>query len=209
VKLRAPLVAALLTLVAATLAFQFVQRNLSQAAFAFGPHPEVLELLQASLEDQKRLADLDPAGREGYRRRFEQVEATLHRLQVLVHARGDLAARYELVLLTVFGVVVVGVGGGLAWRQARNERRLERLRGALAELASGRPGVRTGERRRDTIGRIAGMIEETSRRMAGDRRRLAVLENLSEWQEAARRHAHELRTPSPACAYSSRASARR
>ena len=39
------------------------------------------------------------------------------------------------------------------------------------------------------------MIERTSRRMARDRARLAALRNLSSWQEAARRHAHEMRTP--------------
>jgi nitrogen fixation/metabolism regulation signal transduction histidine kinase len=39
------------------------------------------------------------------------------------------------------------------------------------------------------------MVEETSRVIARDRRRLASLENLSAWQEAARRQAHEMRTP--------------
>jgi nitrogen fixation/metabolism regulation signal transduction histidine kinase len=39
------------------------------------------------------------------------------------------------------------------------------------------------------------MVERTSRRMTRDRRRLASLENLSAWQESARRHAHEIRTP--------------
>lgn len=42
---------------------------------------------------------------------------------------------------------------------------------------------------------MAAMIESTSRRMSRDRRRLAALRNLSRWQEAARRHAHEMRTP--------------
>jgi nitrogen fixation/metabolism regulation signal transduction histidine kinase len=77
----------------------------------------------------------------------------------------------------------------------RRERRLEHLREALGILAAGRPVLDTGERGRGTIGRIATMIEDTSRRMAGDRQRLAMLENLSAWQEAARRHAHEMRTP--------------
>jgi signal transduction histidine kinase len=39
------------------------------------------------------------------------------------------------------------------------------------------------------------MIEETSRVMARDRKRLLYLKNLSVWQETARRHAHEMRTP--------------
>ena len=39
------------------------------------------------------------------------------------------------------------------------------------------------------------MIERTSRVIAVQRQRLRSLENLSNWQEAARRHAHEIRTP--------------
>ena len=39
------------------------------------------------------------------------------------------------------------------------------------------------------------MIEETSRVMTRDRKRLATLQNLSLWQETARRHAHEMKTP--------------
>ncbi len=193
--LRTPLVGTLIAIALSALVFHFVQRQLSEATFAFGAHPEVLGLLEASLVDQKRLADLDPAARAAYRGRFAAIEATLHRLQILSHSRADVVARYELVLLAVFGVVVAGVGGSLAWRQSRGETRLARLQDALSELARGRPAVETGDRGRDTIGRIARMIEETSRRMAGDRQRLALLENLSAWQEATRRHAHELRTP--------------
>ncbi|MFL6289615.1 MAG: sensor histidine kinase [Thermoanaerobaculia bacterium] len=52
-----------------------------------------------------------------------------------------------------------------------------------------------GHRGKHTIGRIAAIIEETSRAMARDRRRLAALQNLSLWQETSRRHAHEMKTP--------------
>jgi two-component system, NtrC family, nitrogen regulation sensor histidine kinase NtrY len=79
--------------------------------------------------------------------------------------------------------------------QGRRERRIERLRDALAQLSSGRDDVVVGDRGRDVLGRIAAMIEETSRMVARDRRRLAALQNLSGWQETARRHAHEMKTP--------------
>jgi signal transduction histidine kinase len=62
-------------------------------------------------------------------------------------------------------------------------------------LSAGQEDLEIGDRGRDTLGRIAGMIEETSRAMARDRKRLAYLKNLSLWQETARRHAHEMRTP--------------
>ena len=80
-------------------------------------------------------------------------------------------------------------------RQGRLDARLERLRLGLIALSDGEEDLAIGDRGRDTVGRIAGMIEETSRAMARDRKRLAYLKNLSGWQETARRHAHEIRTP--------------
>jgi nitrogen fixation/metabolism regulation signal transduction histidine kinase len=87
------------------------------------------------------------------------------------------------------------VAGVYAWRQSRLAPRLARLREALTDLARGRTNIRLAESGSDPIGRIAAMIESTSRIMATDRQRLASLENLAVWQEAARRHAHEMRTP--------------
>jgi signal transduction histidine kinase len=52
-----------------------------------------------------------------------------------------------------------------------------------------------GDGRRDVLGRVAQMVEEASDQHTRDRRRLASLEDLSRWQEAAKRHAHEMRTP--------------
>ena len=194
-RLRTPFVATLVALALSALIFQLLQRQLSKSSFAFGAHPEVLTLLEGSLEDQKQLARLDEDQQSGYRDRFTRIESTLHRLQILEHSREDLIARYESILLAIFGLVVLGVGGGLAWRQAIRDRRLEQLKESLAALASGETVTDTGISGRGTIAKIAAMIEETSRRIAGDRQRLAMFENLSAWQEAARRHAHEMRTP--------------
>ncbi len=194
-KLRTPIVATLGAILLAALLFQVLQRQLSQASFAFGAHPEVLDRLSGSLDDQKRLAELDPERAAEYRERFDRIESTLHRLQVLERSRADLVARSEALGLTLFALCLLVVAGGLVWRQTNRERRLERLRESLGRLAEGRPVLDTGESGRGVLGRIAAMIEETSRRMAGDRQRLAMLENLSAWQEAARRHAHEMRSP--------------
>ncbi|MCP4204433.1 MAG: HAMP domain-containing histidine kinase, partial [bacterium] len=135
------------------------------------------------------------AGEASYRARFDALETTVHRLQILEHNRDSLARRYELILLAVFTASIVLVAGGYAWRQSRLTPRLARLQEALTDLARGRTDIRLDESRRDAIGRIASMIETTSRVMATDRQRLASLENLAAWQEAARRHAHEMRTP--------------
>ena len=194
-RLRAPLIAVLVMVGSAAVMFHFFQRQLLGASFAFGAHPEILSQLEASLDDQKLLADLDPESRAGYRQRFAALEKTVQRLRILEHSRGDLVGRYETILLVIFSACVLLVTGVYALRQSRHEPRLARLRHALADLAGGQTDLEIGDRGRDTIGRIASMIERTSRVMARDRRRLAALKNLAAWQEAARRQAHEMRTP--------------
>jgi len=194
---------ALLTLlalaVASALLFQIFERRLSRAWFAFGVHPDVVDAVERSRDDQKRLARLDPAEEATYHRRFEESQTLLGRLRVLELSRRQMVRRYEVALLAVvFGILVMS-GASHALRQSRQATRLVELQAALSDLAAGRADVRVGSQagagRRDLIGRIAAMVEETSRLMSRDRRRLASLENLSAWQESARRHAHEIRTP--------------
>lgn len=152
---RATLLTLLALVVSAALVFQFFQRQLSGAWFAFGVHPDVLALIERSLDDQKRLARLDPQNGSAYRRRFEEVQALQTRFKILEYNRQEIVDRYEHTLLGLVSGIVVLAGAVYAFRQMRQERRL----------------------------------------MARDRRRLASLENLSAWQDAARRHAHEMRTP--------------
>jgi len=195
VNLRTSLVAVVLLLLAGGLLFHFFQSRLTGPLLTFSAHPEVLDLLEASLDDQRQLASGDPENEGRYRRRFAATATLVQRLQILEHNRGDLARRYEQILLAVFAATALVVMSGVVLRQSRHTRRLDRLQAALVSLADGRTDIEIGERRRDTIGRIAAMIERTSRVMARDRRRLKSLRNLSSWQESARRHAHEMRTP--------------
>lgn len=193
--LRLYLVGIVAMVLVAMLAVVAVERHLSGAWFAFGVHPEVLGALEQGLDDQKTLADLDPGNETDYRVRFDSVQTLVQNLRILEHSRDDLVSRYRLILLAAFGAMVVLVTGISVARGQRQAFRLERLQNALGDLAEGRTDIELGERRSDLIGQIAAMIERTSQVMARDRRRLRALENLSSWQEAARRHAHEMRTP--------------
>lgn len=185
--------------IGSTFVFYLFERRLSRSWFAFGVHPEVVTAVEHWRDDQKRLARLDPAQEVSYRRRFDEAQTLLERLRVLEYNRREIVRRYEIALLAAVVGILVLSGSAHVVRQARQEGRLLRLQTALGELAAGRPDVRMerrrGERRRDIIGRIATMVERASRLMMRDRRRLASLENLSSWQESARRHAHEIRTP--------------
>lgn len=180
---------------AALFLFHLFQKEIAGSWLAFGVHPQVLAELESSLADQKRLARAEPERETEYRRRFGRIEALLGNLRVLSLSRSEIARRYELALSGLMVAVLASVALAHAWRQAREGRRLERLRSALGDLAAGRTDLAVGIAGRDPVGRVAGMVEEASRTMAKDRRRIASLENLSAWQEAARRHAHEMRTP--------------
>ncbi|MCP4901508.1 MAG: HAMP domain-containing histidine kinase [bacterium] len=182
-------------IVLTTSLFYLLQKELSGSWLTFGVHPEVISLLEVSLENQKELARLQPETADHYRQQFEEIQNTLNNLHILEHNRESIVGRVEVALLGVFcgGLLIIGVGS--TWLERRREIRLNCLQVHLRDLSLGRTDIVIGDRRRDTIGRIAGMIEGTSQLMAADRARLATLQHLGVWQEAARRQAHEMRTP--------------
>jgi len=192
---RATTLAVALMVVAAAALFWVFQRQIAGPSPAFYLPAEILPTLEESLEDQKRLADLDPESEAAYRDRFEKLEKTTGRLRILEHNRERLVGRYEMFLLALLALSVALATGYLAIRHSSYAPRLDRVQLALAELAAGHSPVEIGDRKRDTVGRISRMIEQTSVEIARDRQRLRALQNLSHWQEAARRHAHEMRTP--------------
>jgi two-component system nitrogen regulation sensor histidine kinase NtrY len=182
-------------LLAAAAILWLFDRQIFGPWFRLGVQPEIVSALERSMADQKALARLDPGRREDYHARFETTQELLNHLRILEHNRTAITRRWETLLLAAVLLLLAAVGGLHLLRQSRLQARLERLRLALIALSDGQEDLEIGDRGRDTVGRIAGMIEETSRAMARDRKRLASLKNLSGWQETARRHAHEMRTP--------------
>jgi len=182
-------------LLAAAAVLWLFDRQISGTWFRLGLQPEITSTLEQSLADQKSLARLDPERRDEYHARFETTQTLLNHLRILEHNRTEIARRWEMILLAAVAAVLAVAGGAHLIRQGRLDARIERLRVALVALSAGQEDLTIGDRGRDALSRIAGMIEETSRAMARDRKRLAYLKNLSGWQETARRHAHEMRTP--------------
>ncbi|HEX7149843.1 MAG TPA: HAMP domain-containing sensor histidine kinase [Thermoanaerobaculia bacterium] len=192
---RAVVAVLLLVSLASLLAFAYVLRQLSLATLGMDAHKEIEQQLRRSLDDQKQLARLDPTAGERYRQRFDATAALIGHLRVMQFNRRDVARRVEQVLLGLVALILTsGIALWLVERRNR-ERRLVRLEAALAALSRGEQEIVIGDRRRDLIGRIAAAVERSSRAAAQDRRQLRYLEHLSAWQEAARRHAHEIRTP--------------
>ena len=178
----------------ALIGFYAVIRRVSVVSLQFAGSSDVRQLLNHSLEDQKRLSRLDPQRRDDYRRRFEDVRRVMRRLDILALNRGAIIRRYEWILLAVVGSILAGGVALYIAEGRRQEKRLIEIQAALESLSRGEQ-VLTGSRRRDVIGRISSMIADASRDIGRDRKRLQYLSHLSSWQEAARRHAHEIRTP--------------
>jgi signal transduction histidine kinase len=176
-------------------AFIVLQRQLPGDWPWLGGHPEVVTALERSLEDQRRLAREHPDEADELRERFDLTSRLLSRLRILELSRPTLVARYRSFLWLLF-VTLLAVAG-LLWlaHRRRQETRLARLGSSLERLSRGEVDLEVDERGRDTLGRVARMIERASRTAAADRRRLEQLEHLGAWQEGARRVAHEVRTP--------------
>ncbi len=169
--------------------------ELSRAWFLPGLQSELQRALQQSLADQRELARLRPETTAERRQLFERTQELQKHLRVLALSRRSLIQRHAGLLLG--GAILVGLAaGGLhVLRQSQRDRRLLRLQGALRALADGALDVRVPDTGRDVIGRVARIVEQASAVSSRERRRLSSLEDLSRWQEASRRHAHEMRTP--------------
>lgn len=141
----------LLITISSLLFFGYALRLVSLVSRGLVAHREIEVQLRQSLDDQRRLSQLDPGSATEARRRFESIATLLRRLRVLEITRENLIRQTEALLI-----------------------------GAVALLlACG----------------VAAAFDRSSRAAEADRRRLRYLEHLSAWQEAARRHAHEIRTP--------------
>ncbi|PYQ27461.1 MAG: hypothetical protein DMF56_20105 [Acidobacteria bacterium] len=185
----------ILLAIAVLVMFASVARRLSLVSYGLAANRESQEVLRRSLEDQKALARADPAHRDVYRRRFEDTRRLLTRIEIMALTRRQVMRQFELVLVGLVTVIVAAAVAAYFLEQRSRTRRLARIGDALQSLSMGDAEIAVDDRGRDVIGRIARMIEETSGVIGRERRRTRALEHLSAWQEAARRHAHEMRTP--------------
>lgn len=139
----------LVSIAVATLLFYAFLHRVSSVWLDVAVRPEVRDALTKAMEEEKRLAQLDPAQREQYREAFERNRRLVSRIDVIRHSREAMLRRFELALVGIFLATLTGAAIVLFLRQRRVE----------------------------------------------ERKRREYAERLASWQEAARRHAHEIRTP--------------
>jgi signal transduction histidine kinase len=143
------LLAIIVTVAAATLLFHAAVHQVASVWLDVMLRPEVRDVIEHSLSDQKTLRDLDRANEARYRARFDDTQHLLNRIDVVSMNREHVLRRFELVLSALFGVILFSATSLWTIRQRRAEAR----------------------------------------------QRAEYLDRLSAWQEASRRHAHEIKTP--------------
>ena len=146
---RLPVLSILLVVAAAAAVFYLVIHHGSRTWLSIGLRPEVRDALAQSLEDQRKLRDLDQENSETYRRRFEENRKLTARLDILMMNREAVRRRIEAILVTTFAVTLLA--SAFIWLRRQ--------------------------------------------RLAETRERQAFASRLASNQQAARRHAHEIRTP--------------
>ena len=102
------IIAFALAFAGATLLFWMMIHQISGLWLDVALRPEVTAAIQHSMDDQKRLRELDPAHRDEYRRQFESRATLLHRLDVIRMSREQMLRRFELLFVAIFMAVAAG-----------------------------------------------------------------------------------------------------
>jgi signal transduction histidine kinase len=115
----------LITIAAATLLFWIVLHSISSVWLDVALRPDVRAALEQSLEDQKALRSHDPARRAEYKRRFDETQRLLNRMEVLRMNRQAMLRRFELALIFVFAAASAAAAV-ILWMRHRRLRDRER-----------------------------------------------------------------------------------
>lgn len=184
-----------LMVLGATLVFWVFQRTFSDYLVNLALHSKVQTLLSSSMDDQRKLSELDRENTKDYRARFDEIKSLREHYFVMEHTIDGLVRNFQITLTALLISILLASGGFYFWQHRRQKRRLEGLQGHLLALSEGQVDIQVADKAHDLLGQIGRMIEKTSGVMARQRKRLVKMDSLSAWQEAARRHAHEIRTP--------------
>ncbi len=185
----------LISLMATLIVVKLVQNQLTGSILDVAFNQESQSLLLSSRDDQRQLAELDSSRESKYRQRFDVIQTHLQRMKIIEANRRRIKQRSDLLIWLVMAIVAGATAWVLLSRSRRRDQRLRQLIPHLQALASGSHRIQVSEQGTDLVGRFARLIEDTASGFARERQRSASLQNLKSWQEMARRHAHELKTP--------------
>lgn len=115
----------LLAVAAAAVLFWFLLHQISSVWLDVALRPEVRQALEKSLEDQKKLRELDAERRERYRQRFDETRKLLNRIEVLRLNRENMLRRFELAVVMMFALAAT-LTAVMLWMRYRRAQKRER-----------------------------------------------------------------------------------
>src|SRR5258708_12847196 len=122
--MRAGTLAAIaITVAAATLLFHAAVHQIASVWLDVMLRPEVRDVIERSLVDQKTLRDLDRANESHYRSRFDETQRLVNRIDVVSMNRERVMRRFELALSGTFGTTLFMATFLWTMRHRRNEER--------------------------------------------------------------------------------------
>ena len=119
------LLTVVITIAAVTLLFWIVLHQISSVWLDVALRPEVRTALEQSMEDQKALRGHDPARRAELRKRFDETQKLLNRIDVLRMNRQAMLRRFELALILLFAIAAAAAPV-LLWIRYRRAQERER-----------------------------------------------------------------------------------
>ena len=129
----------LLMVIASTVLFWLVIHQISGFWLDMALHPDVRQALERSMDDQKRLRELDAPRSAEFRKQFERTRTLLRRLEVVRMSRERMLGHFEVVLVSIFAMTAAAAAISV-WMRARRAQEYERKQyldriGVLQETA--------------------------------------------------------------------------
>ncbi|MCB1052576.1 MAG: HAMP domain-containing histidine kinase [Acidobacteria bacterium] len=182
-----------ITLLVCLLFYQLVN-SATRPWLNLATNTEINQALSDAMRAHRQLAGLAPEQEAVQRAQYDQAQQLLAHMEVMQANRPKMVRRFNTLLLGMFVLAGSIFLAFHLWENRRMEQGLLAIRNQLFDLARGT--VPPAHPIRSGIWlRMEALIQDAHHSAEKDRERLKSLEHLQTWQEAARRMAHEIRTP--------------
>ena len=121
--------------------------------------------------------------------------ASLQMVRGLQAERNELANRFWLPFLAIYGITLLIAFGAAAWLGRGITNPILRLADATREVSRGRWDVRVDADRTDEVGQLGAAFNRMVETLDAQSRQLVELEKMAGWREMARALAHEVKNP--------------
>jgi len=193
VSIKTTLTGSILLVIGLLISFNYVYRHLTVPWIQFLFQADFISILEQSQNDQKQLAVLDPENEAAYRKQYGVIQDLKSHLQVLEHNQKNLQNTLNRVYLIVLAVIFSLAITAYLLHQNYVKQNLYTLRLLIEQLLDNQ--IPSGPQVKGVFKKMELMIRDATAILMQKNRKIKTLDHLTQWQESARRHAHEIKTP--------------